>query len=453
MTAAESKKRKVLIVSFAFPPVNAIGALRIGKFAKYLPQFGWEPIVLTVNKVKGLPETLPVEIDKARIIRTPYFALAPFIRHGLIGNDNISPHEISSGAGWKYKAYGLVRLMKAIYSRPEVSFFINEPWGWYRPALKKGLEIVGKQKIDVIFSSYGPSTSHLVASRLQAKTGIPWVAEFRDPWSLNPYHNNVQPFHFLERQIERKIMKGCSLLITVSESWAREIEALHSKKVITVHNGFDEEDYMEDVPLTSKFTITYTGNIYPGKRDPTPLFKAIAELKEEGKISPSDLEVCFFGSNVIETLSPLVEKYSLLDFVKIYGFVPFSESVEKQKESTVLLLLSWNDPRDKGTLTAKAFEYLGAGRPILAIAFKGGEIDSLLARAGSGIVATEVQEIKEILLEWLDEFKQYGNIFSYYSPKFEIIKQYTRREQARKLAQLLEEVSASKKCDNHQPIA
>lgn len=447
MTVIEGKKRRVLIVSFLFPPVNNMGAVRIGKFAKYLPQFGWEPIVLTVDRVKGQPQTLPVEVDEANIVRTPYFALGPFVRYRLVGDANASSQEIAKGSSWGQRAYRLIRLMRFIYLRPEVSFFINEPWGWYPYALRKGLE-VNKSKVDIIFSTFGPRVSHLVASRLRQRTGIPWVAEFRDLWSLNPYFNKSRPFQFLEEQFEKMIMKNNSLLATVSEPLAKELEAFHSRKTIVIPNGFDEEDYTENVPLTPEFTITYTGNIYPGKHDPTPLFQAIAELRQEGRISPDDLEVRFFGSNVAETLSPSIKKYRLQELVRIYGFVPFKESIKKQKESTVQLLLGWNDPRGKGTYTAKIFEYLGAARPVLAIAFKGGEIDRLLARTGGGILATEVGEIKEILLKWVDEFRQYGRISSYYNPNQEIIKHYTRREQARKLAIAFDEVISSTRGSN-----
>lgn len=448
MASAKSPKRRVLIVSFLFPPMNNIGALRIGKFAKYLPQFGWEPIVLTVNEAKGYSQTLPVEIDEANIVRTPYFALAHFIHYKLVGNENdelvtnenVCPREIAKGLNWREKAYKLIRLMRFIYSRPEVSSFINEPCGWYPYALRKGLEILNKSKVDIIFSTFGGlRTPHLVASRLHQQTGIPWVAEFRDLWSSGPYFNKTRLFQFLEEQLEKRVMKGSNLLISVSEPMAKELEAFHSKKTIVIPNGFDEEDYTENIPLTSKFTITYTGYIFPDKRDPTPLFKAITELRQKGRISSDDFEVRFFGSNVSETLSPIIEEYNLAEIVTIHGFVPFNESIKKQKESAALLLLSWNNPQDKGTLTGKIFEYLGARKPILAIAFKGGEIDKLLAKSGCGIVATEVEEIKEILLKWLAEFRGHANIRSYYNPDREIIKQYTRREQARKLAGAFDE--------------
>jgi len=125
---------------------------------------------------------------------------------------------------------------------------------------------------------------------------------------------------------------------------------------------------------------------------------------------------------------------------RIYGFSPFEESIRAQKESSVLLLLEWNDPRGEGSYTAKIFEYLGAGRPILAIAFKGGVIDNLLLESGCGLVLTESDEIKALILEWLQEFRQHGEILSHYKPNLDIVKQYTRREQARKLAEAFNEV-------------
>ena len=438
---AQSKKKKVLVVSFYFPPTNSIASVRLGKFAKYLPQFGWEPIVLTANEVKGYSQNLPVEIDEANIFRTPYFALGSTISYELTGGQRTiyqAPPKIST---WRKALYKLIRLMEPVYTLPVIRTLTLEPVGWYRHALKKGLEIISKEKIDVIFSSYSPSMSHFVASKLHKQTGIPWVAEFRDLWSLNHYLRKVQPFHFFEKELEKRVMKGSDLLVTISEPAAKQLETLHSKKVVTICNGFDEEDYLDNVPLTTKFTITYTGNIYPGKQDPSSLFKAIAELEEEGKISPNDFEVRFFGGGTLTSLLPTIKDYHLEGIVKICGLVPFSESIKRQKESTVLLFLGWNDPREKGVYTGKLFEYLGARRPILAIGLKGDVVDELLKETGAGVVLGQADEIEAVLSKWLKEFEQSGTITSHYKPNNTVIHQYTRKQQAGKLAQLLAEVS------------
>ncbi len=437
MTAAEDKK-KVLIVSFYFPPENIIPSIRIGKFAKCLPEFGWEPIVLTVDRVRGIPQTLPVEIDEANIVRTSYFDIGTFIQQRLSSTENTSLQTQAGGgkeANWKRKLLKVIHLMRPIYTVPLFQTLLLDYNGWYPYGVKRGLQIIAKHKIDAIFSSYSPSVSHFIASTLNRKAKIPWIAEFRDPWTLNPYLRKIQPFQLLEEQLERRTMRNATLLVAPSDFWANRLESFHSIQTVTIPNGFDEEDYLENVPLTTKFTITYTGKVYH-QRDPTPLFEAVAALKQEGSITPDDLEICFFGSDIGDMLPPLVEKYGLHDYVKMYGFIPFKESIRKQKESSVLLLLSWNDPRDEGTLTAKVFEYMGARRPILALGFRGGAIDKLLREGGCGILANEASEIKSILIKWLEEFKKHGEITSFYYPDEKVIKNYTRREQTRKLAEV-----------------
>jgi len=439
MTAVESKERRVLIVSFHFPPTNITAAVRLGKFAKYLPQFGWEPTVLTAANVKELLQTLPVDIEEANIFRTHYFTLGSMIYYGLTGGQKTIHRTSPKISAWRRILYKLLRCMALVYTLPVVRILILEPLGWYRPAVKKGLEIISKQKIDIIFSSCGPLVSHFVAARLHKQSGIPWVAEFRDLWSLNHYVRKVQPLHFLEKELEKEVMKGSDLLVTVSAPAAKQLEMLHSKNVVVIHNGFDDEDYLHNVPLTTKFTITYTGHIYLGKQNPTPLLKALAELKQEDSLSPDELEVRFFGNNVLFAVAPLVKKYRLEDMVKIYGLIPFEESVQKQKESTVLLLLGWNDPKERGIYTAKIFEYLGAGNPVLVIGLKGDIVDELLKETGAGVVVNEVNEIKRLLHQWMQEFRQSGEILSHFQPDSAAISRYTRKQQAGKLAHVLEQ--------------
>jgi len=241
--------------------------------------------------------------------------------------------------------------------------------------------------------------------------------------------------------MERTVLKGASLLIAISKPQVKLTETIHRKKVAVVPNGFDDADYQEDVPLVSRFTITYTGNIYPGKRDPTLLFEALSELRKEGKILPDDIQVRFFGGSSLKSLLPLTERYGLNDIVKIHGTVPFQESIRRQKESTILLLLEWNDPRAEGVYSGKIFEYLGAQRPILAIGYRAGVIGTLLSETGAGVLVDEVDTIKQVLRSWLKEWQKQGKITSCWKPVEDVIQKYTRREQTRKLARLLGEVS------------
>ncbi len=442
MTAPESKKRKVLIVAFSFPPTSVVGAVRAGKFVKYLPRFGWKPVVLAPHQVSGIPQISPIEISsEADIIRIPYFSPGNFIREKLIGRGDRLTQENRGGLPRGKALYRLVQLINRGYTQSTVYRFFSDSADWYFRAVRRGIQVAAEHKVDVIFSSYPPAVSHLVAARLHCKTGIPWIAEIRDPWGLETYPGMkmVKPLQFLEKQIEKRVLRGAICLTTSSSQWAQRLKTFHSKEVVVIQNGFDEEDYVEDIPSTSKFTITYTGNIGLVRRNSVLLlFGAIHELRREENISPNEFEVRFFGGKSLASLTPFVERYNLEDVVKIYDFVPFQESVRKQRESTVLLLPSWNDPGDKGTLTGKIHQYLGARKPIMAIAFKGGDIDELLTETGSGIVVNTVDEIKSILSLWLKEFRQSKNISSYYKPN-ENICRYTWREQTQRLIQLFEQ--------------
>jgi len=399
-----TKAKKVLIVSYAFPPADWLAAQRIGKLAKYLPDFGWEPIVLTTNKRYAL-QTLPVEINESNIVRAPSFSLGRYI------------HQLP-----------ILRMLP-------------HPLGWYPYAITAGYRIINTHEIDAIFSSSFPSSPHFVASWLQRRSGIPWIAEFRDLWALNPHARTTPFFRFLEQKMEKRVMKNSSWLISVSPGWTGQLDEMHHKGVSVIPNGFDEEDYSANVPLMSKFNITYTGNTHPGRLDPSPLFEAVSQLRCEGKVSPANFEIRFFGINLADFIPSLIKKYHLEELAKFYGFVPYRQSIKRQKESTVLLILVRNRRSEKDTCTGKIYGYLGAQRPILATSYPGGAIDSLLGESGTGILTNEVEKIKEILCCWLEEWYQSGKIISYWQPNINVVKRYTRKEEARKLAQLLEEVS------------
>jgi hypothetical protein len=433
-----NNSKKVLLVSFSFPPDNSIGAVRIGKFAKYLPEFGWEPVVLTIEGIKGLPKTLALEIEEKQVVRVPYYSIYNLMtkRTHVIDTSAAGLNRQDSNRNNKLRHFTLRVLspFRSFYTLPIIEKAISEPIGWYRPAVQASRKILQRQKVNIVFSSIYPLTSHFIASQICGMCKIPWVAEFRDPWSFNAYLRKTQPLHFLDQQWEKHTMRNCAQLITVSDIWAREMEELHRKNVLVIPNGFDESDFKGAVSILPKFTITYTGNIYPGKRDPSPLFQAISELKNEEIISGQNFEIRFFGRNVHETLPALISQYGIKDIVKMGGNISYQESIKSQRESTVLLLLSWNDAQDSGTLTAKIYEYLGAGRPALAVAFKGGEIDKLLKETQSGIVANSASEIKAIILNWFEEFKTTGKINTHFYPLNDVIKKYTRREQAKSLA-------------------
>ena len=440
MTTKEKKVKKVLVISFAFPPTNSIAALRTGKFAKYLPEFGWEPIILTSDINRGEPQSFfdnkTVDIS---IYRTNSYALASTVYQGL-GGERVLSSEIKQPIHrWKRAIHRMLKIFRPLYTMPILERAIVDPIGWYFSARKKGLLLAGQQKYDIIFSSSGPPTAHFIASYLHKKTGIPWVAEFRDLW-VDPYNNRGKLHDYIERQMEKTTLKRSCHLVAASKPHTNILKTVHNKEVALITNGFDVYDYRKQIPLTSKFTITYTGNIYPGKRDPTLLFIALSELCYENQIYPGEVVVRFFGGKSINYLKPLVEKYGLGEIVELHDTIPLQESIKRQMESTILLLLEWNDSRAAAVYSGKIFEYLGASRPILAVGYKPGVIGELLARTGTGIIVDNVKILKENLITWIMEWRQQDNVISNWSPVKRIVNRYTRREQTKRLAQLLDRI-------------
>ena len=434
-TDKSSQPRKVLYIAFRYPPDNNIAAIRSAKLARYLPKFGWEPVVLTNGN--ACDHSLPVECGERRVVRAKYRDPVGFLFGSSSGGaDTEDQRKTRPKKRHRDLATSLMKKFRSLYELPVVRMLTKDPVLWYFPAKKMGRSIVATDPgTALVFSTYSPSTSHFVASRISREIGVPWVAEFRDVWSLSPYVIKCQPLDRIERWIEKKTMAPASQLITVSEPLAEDLSQLHGKHTDVIPSGFDLDDYSASVPLTTKFTITYTGRLYRGRRDPSELFKALRLLQQEDESLVCNLEVRFVGFDSRDVVGTLVEEHSLGDTVKFLQQVPFEESVRLQKESTVLLLLSWNDPRDEGTYSGKLFEYLGAGRPILATSvYEGGSIPKLLSETGSGITANDAATIKGILKVWLLEFQQEGRLHSYFNPKAEVIQTYTWEGQAKKLA-------------------
>ncbi|NQE44520.1 hypothetical protein C5S31_00680, partial [ANME-1 cluster archaeon GoMg2] len=186
--------------------------------------------------------------------------------------------------------------------------------------------------------------------------------------------------------------------------------------------------------LSDKFSIVYTGNLYRGKRDPEPLLKAIQKLILEGIIEPDEVVIDFYGYDE-GWLERDVERYGLQDIVRVHGVIPREEALKKQREAQILLLLTWNDPTERGVYTGKVFEYLAARRPILSMGISGGVVEDLLKETNAGVHTSSQEEIERALKIFHSEFKLKGRVgYCGISTKIE---RYSQREMARKFADVL----------------
>lgn len=430
--------KRVLLIAHAFPPCHAVAALRAAKFAKYLPDFGWEPIVVTRNwhDEHGGGE----EPRDTRVVRTEYQDRLALFRRG--------PTRRTSGAirsgDPSYRRRRTAIRRTASYLIKEALAYPDEFIGWKAHALKAAREVLQQERISLLFSTSPPSTSHLVASQLHRETGIPWVADFRDLWTQNHYIRHTLPRTLIERRLEMKTLRDADLLVTVSSPLAHRLQQLHGKPTEVITNGYDEDDYSGDQPpLTPYFSLTYTGQIYAGKRDPSLVFAAVKELVEEKAVASGTFRIRFFGPEGDQVfVNTLAKQHGIQEYVVHEGRVDYQEAILRQRESTALLLLNWNVPEEKGVYTGKLFEYLGARRPILAIPRVNGVVGKLISEANAGIVAGTKQEIVRALEGWYDQFM--GNQAVPYDGIETVIRQFTRRAQTEKLAELFDRLAVNR---------
>jgi glycosyltransferase involved in cell wall biosynthesis len=292
--------------------------------------------------------------------------------------------------------------------------FPDEMKHQFEGLLSEARHILRYEKIHAIVSSSSPVSSHIVARELKLEFGIPWVADLRDLWSQN--HNyQYGPFRmWRDTSLEMKTLGDADALVTVSEPLARKLRTRYKRKpVVTITNGFDPETQIPS-SLSKRFTITYTGQIYPRKQDIGIFRQALDELIRSNTFQDEDLDFRLFGPQGI--------------------LIPKKEAIARQRDSQILLLLNWLE--NEGVYTLKIFEYLAAGRPILAVGGKGGDvIEELLRKTNAGVYAKTVGDVKKSLVFFYSEFKEKGVVTYQGIP--EEIQKYSYIEIARQFAAVI----------------
>lgn len=391
---------KVLIVSFAFPPSNVIGAVRVGKLARYLDHQGHDVRVLTTDIVED--RSLPLEIARERVSYTEYRErqhwpeqVAQLLRGRAAapaGDRREDTHQ-QYGAPARSLRQTLRRHYLALIHIPDIRA------DWVRSAVPAGRQLIEGWKPEIIFASAPPNTGLIVASRLARAYNIPWVADFRDLWVDNPYYNEPGWRKLVETMLERQILRGAAGLVTVSPIWAEQLRRRHGQAAAVVYNGYAEEDFPPIAPRTEPdpiLTIRYMGSIYRGFRDPSALFSAIALLPDQLRARVS---VEFF-SDAGDAVLAAAAAHRVESVVAIKPRVPYRRALELQMEADVLLLLQSSDQRDEGNLPAKLFEYLYARRPILFIGYERGIAARFVLERCAGLVSNNPAKIRDQLQRW-----------------------------------------------------
>lgn len=432
--------RKVLIITYYWPPSGGSGVQRWLKFAKYLREFGWEPVIYTPENPENPSEDLSLlsdvpeglEIIKRPILE-PYTAYKRFV--GMKKGD-----KINAGFLQEKQKPGLAESV-SIWLRGNL-FIPDARCFWIKPSVQYLTKYLSVNKIDALVSTGPPHSMHLIASRLHTKTGIPWLADFRDPWTgiyFYPQLKLTKLADLIHHKLEKQILTKANAVSVVSKQMVNEFKGIYLRKYELITNGYDELDIIPIKlnELDVKFSIAHIGTISP-TQNPKLLWKVIGELVQQNQNFANNLQIKLIGKidmGVLQSIS--INK--LDHFVTKSEYLPHETVVREMQKSQVLMLFINNTPEGKGILTGKMFEYLATGRPILCIADIDGDAPTLIREAEAGISVNHNDEngMHLALKTYFDKY-----VKNKLESKMNISKKYSRKTLAGNIAKVLNEITS-----------
>lgn len=376
--------KKVLIISYYWPPSGGIGVLRCLKIAKYLREFGWEPIVFTAKDAhyptldpsndKDIPKDLTVLRQK---IWEPYHIYKFITRKEKTANVNNVFYVKEDKPSLAHRLSVWIRS----------NFFIPDARAmWIRPSVKYLTQYLKDNPVDAIFSDGPPHSNTRIATLLKQKTGTPWLADFQDPWTQVDYYQLLSLTKWGDakhRRMEQAAFKAADKITIVSPTWKRDLEELGAKNVTVIPWGFDPADYPTKPPkIVTSFAFTHLG-IMGYDRNPATFFKVLSDLKSELADFGKHLKIRLVGQ-VDYSITESYTVNGLAENVEMIGSVPRQKALELTLSSPVLLLLLNQQSNAQGRIPGKLFEYLAARRPILTLGGTDSDVAGIIQTTKSG---------------------------------------------------------------------
>ena len=412
--------KRVLMVAFHFPPQRgSSGIQRTLKFAQYLPASGWQASVLTAapraheQRSDDQLGDIPAEVEVTRA-----FAL-----------------DTSRHLAWKGRYLGLMALPDRFVS-------------WWLGAVPAGLRLVRRQRPAVLWSTYPIATAHLIALTLQRLTGLPWVADMRDPMYDDGYPSGRLP-RTVAAWIERKVVAHCSRLVCTTPgalaACRKRYPDIPASRFVLIENGYDEENFSDAEQFAKAapagdavFSMLHSGIVYPSERDPRALFAALRALHSDGRIGGVRLRLVLRAPVHDDFVRALVAQYGLEDVIEVAPHLPYREALAEMLGADALLLLQASNCNYQ--IPAKLYEYLRARRPILALTDPMGDTAAALRSAGVDTIGP--LDSQEGIMQALVPFLQAARAGTAPLPSAKTSRSHARSARAAQLAALLDEVCA-----------
>ena len=393
--------KKVLIISYYWPPSGGAGVQRWLKFTKYLPEFGWTPVVYTPENPEfpSTDESLLEEVSAhCQVLKTPIIEPYGLYRKllGLKADEKIQTGFLSESRKPR-RLERFARWVRGNFFIPDARFL------WIKPSIRFLTAWLRENPVDLIVSTGPPHSMHLIARELKKRTGLPWVADFRDPWTDIDFYHELYLSRWADRrhhELEAAVLSEADQVLVIGPTMRDGLLAKEaSAKIAVVPNGFDEDDTQTvDVEPDQRFVLAHIGSFSPA-RNPITLWKVLSELKREGRL-PAEFVIQTIGKLDISVRDAISEA-GLLDHLEHIPYLEHREVVRYQQKASMLLLVANRTHNAKGIVTGKVFEYLASSRPVLAIGPVDGDLAALMHETGAEAVIEydDVASLKERILK------------------------------------------------------
>ena len=431
--------KRVLIITYYWPPSGGSGVQRWLKMSKYLPENAWQPVIYTAEDAEYPVEDPSLEKDVApetEVIRRPIVEPYSFYKKflGIKKGEKVKAGFINEGAkktGWKENL--------SVWLRGNLFIPDARCW-WIKPSVKYLTKYLKEHPVDTIISTGPPHSMHLIARALHKKFNIPWVADFRDPWTDIDFYKDLKLTRYADRKhhrLENQVLTEATRVVTVGWDCAKGLESHGAKDVIVITNGYDfdcpiletDENLSQRQQETSLFTMSHIG-IIGANRNPETFWQAIAELDLSIKIRL----IGQVDNSVIES----IKRNNIEKYVEIISYIPHNQVIEEQKKSDVLLLFVNNTPNAKGILTGKLFEYMASGRPILCIGPEDGDSARILNETQTGVTIgfDDKEKMKSVILDLYKKYQENQLVTN----DIQAVEKYSRRNLTKDFVNILNEI-------------
>ena len=378
--------KRLLIITYYWPPTGGSGVQRWVKFSKYLPEFGWQPVVYTPENPEQLArdESLLADIPAcAEVVKTHISEPYEIYRRLTGGKQGQEVNPVNAQKkNWKQRLSLWVR----------GNCFIPDPRvGWVRPSVRFLKKYLAEHPVDAVVTTGPPQSVHLIGLGLKKALGLHWIADFRDPWTEMFYYKHLGLSAAADRRhhrLEQAVLDGADTVISVSPPVAADFQTKTRTPVVLITNGFDESDFKDAGSQSGmtgespKLRLVHTG-LFAADGNPLNLWDALARRCETDPDFRERLEIRLAGK-VDAAITDAIRARGLGDNLVELGYLPHDETVREQRAADILLLPLRREPEYAKVLPGKIFEYLAARRPVLGIGQEDGAAASVLRDAGAG---------------------------------------------------------------------